>query len=111
MQIGNLHMTVNGKAFTNDVAPVIMNDRTLVPIRVVTETLGGSADWNGKAQVVTLNINGKTITMKIGVVLEKYGVAPLIIDNRTYVPIRFVAEELGATVDWNADTQEIVIRK
>ena len=49
--------------------------------------------------------------MKIGVVLEKYGVAPLIIDNRTYVPIRFVAEELGATVDWNADTQEIVIRK
>ena len=83
----------------------------MVPIRIVTETLGGSADWNDKAQVVTLNINGKTITMKIGVVLEKYGVAPLIIDNRTYVPIRFVAEELGATVDWNADTQEIVITK
>ena len=55
MQIGNLHMTVNGKAFTNDVAPVIMNDRTLVPIRVVTETFGGSADWNALTKEVTLN--------------------------------------------------------
>ena len=104
-------MTVNGKAFTNDVAPVIMNDRTLVPIRVVTETLGGSADWNGKAQVVTLNINGKTITMKIGVVLEKYGVAPLFIDNRTYVPIRFVADEMGAVTTWINATRTVVIEK
>ena len=111
MQIGNKSVNAYGKTIASDVAPLIINSRTMVPIRIVTETLGGSADWNGKAQVVTLNINGKTITMKIGVVLEKYGVAPLIIDNRTYVPIRFVAEELGATVDWNADTQEIVIRK
>ena len=98
MQIGNKSVNAYGKTIANDVAPLIINSRTMVPIRIVTE-------------VVTLNINGKTITMKIGVVLEKYGVAPLIIDNRTYVPIRFVAEELGATVDWNADTQEIVIRK
>lgn len=111
MQIGNKSVNAYGKTIASDVAPLIINSRTMVPIRIVTETLGGSADWNGKAQVVTLNINGKTITMKIGVVLEKYDVAPLIIDNRTYVPIRFVAEELGATVDWNADTQEIVIRK
>ena len=81
-----------------------MNNRTLVPIRIVTETLGGTADWNADTKVVSLNIDGKTINMQIGV-------APIIIDNRTYVPIRFVAEELGATVDWNADTQEIVIRK
>ena len=44
-------------------------------------------------------------------VLEKYGVAPLIIDNRTYVPIRFVAEELGASVEWDESTMEIVITK
>ena len=49
--------------------------------------------------------------MTIGVTLEKYGVAPIIIDGRTYVPIRFVAEELGATVDWNESAQEIVITK
>lgn len=58
-----------------------------------------------------LNIDGKIVTMTIGVVLEKYGVAPLIIDNRTYVPIRFVAEELGASVGWDESTKEIVITK
>ena len=57
------------------------------------------------------HIDGKIITMTIGVVLEKYGVAPLIIDNRTYVPIRFVAEELGASVEWDESTKEIVITK
>ena len=58
-----------------------------------------------------LNIDGKIVTMTIGVVLEKYGVAPLIIDNRTYVPIRFVAEELGASVELDESTKEIVITK
>ena len=44
-------------------------------------------------------------------VLEKYGVAPLIIDNRTYVPIRFVAEELGASVVWDGQTRTVTIEK
>ena len=83
----------------------------MVPIRIVTETLGGEAFWNKDTQTVTLTLDGKTITMQIGIVIEKYGVAPIIIDNRTYVPIRFVAEELGATVDWNENAQEIVITK
>ena len=42
MQIGSKTMFVNGKAYEKDVAPVIMNDRTLVPIRFVTESLGGT---------------------------------------------------------------------
>ena len=49
--------------------------------------------------------------MTIDVTLEKYGVAPIIINNRTYVPIRFVAEELGADVQWNETTQQITITK
>ena len=111
MQIGNLHMTVNGKAFTNDVAPVIMNDRTLVPIRVVTETFGGSADWNALTKEVTLNLDGKTIKMTVGQTINKYGVAPMIIDGRTYVPIRFVADEMGAVTTWINATRTVVIEK
>ena len=111
MQIGNLHMTVNGKDFTNDVAPVIMNDRTLVPIRVVTETFGGSADWNALTKEVTLNLDGKTIKMTVGQTINKYGVAPMIIDGRTYVPIRFVADELGAVTTWINATRTVVIEK
>ena len=49
--------------------------------------------------------------MTIGVILEKYGVAPMIINDRTYVPIRFVAEELGAEVQWNEETKTVTIIK
>lgn len=111
MQIGNNAVSVDDKEINNDVAPVIVNDRTLVPIRIVTETLGGDVEWNDSTKTVTLNIDGKTITMTIGVELEGYGVAPEIINDRTYVPIRFVAEELGAVVNWNEETQEVVIEK
>lgn len=111
MQIGNKNIIAYGKTIVSDVAPLIVNNRTLVPIRIVTETLGGTADWNADTKVVTLNIDGKTINMQIGVALEKYGVAPIIIDNRTYVPIRFVAEELGADVEWLEKEQTVVITK
>lgn len=111
MQIGNNVVSVDDKEINNDVAPVIVNDRTLVPIRIVTETLGGDVEWNDSTKTVILNIDGKTITMTIGVELEGYGVAPEIINDRTYVPIRFVAEELGAVVNWNEETQEVVIEK
>lgn len=111
MQIGSKTIQAYGKTITNDASPLIVNNRTMVPIRVVTETLGGTAVWNEAARTVTLVINGKTITMTIDVTLEKYGVAPIIINNRTYVPIRFVAEELGADVRWNETTQQITITK
>ena len=111
MQIGNTDVSVNEKTITNDVAPVIVNDRTLVPIRIVTETLGGKVDWNDATKEVTLNIDGKEIKMTIGVILEKYGVAPMIINDRTYVPIRFVADELGAEVQWNEETKTVTIIK
>ena len=111
MHIGSKTVAAYGKTISSDVAPLIINNRTMVPIRVVTENLGGTAEWNANAKTVTLAIDGKTIQMTIGVTLEKYGVSPIIIDDRTYVPIRFVAEELGAAVDWNENAQEIVITK
>ena len=111
MQIGNTDVSVNEDVIKNDVAPVIRNDRTLVPIRIVTETLGGKVDWNDTTKEVTLNIDGKEIKMTIGVILEKYGVAPMIINDRTYVPIRFVADELGAEVQWNEETKTVTIIK
>ena len=104
-------MTADGKSIMLDAVPVIMNNRTYVPIRAITESLGGSAEWNAKERSVTLKIDEQMITLKIGTVLEKYGAAPLIIDNRTYVPIRFVAEELGASVVWDGQTRTVTIEK
>ena len=101
MTIGSIEMSENGRVFYNDVAPIIVGNRTMVPIRVITELLGGTADWNEATKEVTLTIDGKEIKMTVGVMLEKYGVAPVIVNDRTYVPIRFVADELGAETDWD----------
>lgn len=111
LQIGSRIVNVDNEAVIYDAAPVIRNDRTLVPIRIVTETLGGKVDWNGVTKEVTLNIDGKEIKMTIGKTLEKYGVAPVIIDGRTFVPVRFVADELGATVAWDDATKTVTIAK
>ena len=111
LQIGSRIVNVDNEAVIYDAAPVIRNDRTLVPIRIVTETLGGKVDWNGVTKEVTLNIDGKEIKMTVGKTLEKYGVAPVIIDGRTFVPVRFVADELGATVAWDDATKTVTITK
>lgn len=111
LQIGSRIVNVDNEAVIYDAVPVIRNDRTLVPIRIVTETLGGKVDWNGVTKEVTLNIDGKEIKMTIGKTLEKYGVAPVIIDGRTFVPVRFVADELGATVAWDDATKTVTITK
>lgn len=110
LQIGSTAVLVDNQAIINDVAPVIRNDRTLVPIRVITEALGGQVAWNEAAKEVTLTVNGKEIKMTIGKVLEKYGVAPVIIGGRTFVPVRFVADELGAVTTWDDATKTVTIQ-
>ena len=111
LQIGNRNVVVGNKTFTNDVAPVIVGDRTMVPIRVITEALGGTADWNEATRTVTLRIDGKVLRMTIDQTIAGFDAAPVIINSRTYVPIRYVAEALGANVEWIADTQQIIIEK
>ena len=110
LQIGSRIVNVDNEAVIYDAAPVIRNDRTLVPIRIITEALGGKVDWNGATKEVTLSINDKEIKMTIGKALEKYGVAPVIIDGRTFVPVRFVADELGANVAWDDATKTVTIK-
>ena len=111
MQIGSKILFVNSVATEKDAAPVIRSDRTLVPIRFITESLGGAAAWNGATKEVTLTIDGREIKLTIGKTLEKYGVAPVIIGERTYVPVRFVADELGAATAWDDATKTVTITK
>jgi len=111
MQINNKNILDNGKTMVNDVAPVIVGDRTLVPIRVVTELLGGTADWNDDTRTVTLNIDGKVLSMTIGREIPGFGTSAVIMNDRTYVPVRYVMEMLGANVEWIGATRQIIIEK
>ena len=124
LTIGKKDAQVFGKAKSNDVAPKIEKDRTMLPARFVAENLGAKVEWNGEKQLVT--ITGKnlktdenvTILITIGSATVKVNGkeikldSPAFIENdRTYTPIRFISEELGASVEWVEKDQKVIITK
>jgi photosystem II stability/assembly factor-like uncharacterized protein len=121
LQIGRTNFTVNGLSNTLDSPPVIKNSRTLLPIRAIIESLGGSVSWDATAKKVTVMLGSNTIELWIGKNTAKVNgvntpidstnakVVPEIINSRTMLPLRFITENLGATVDWNGTTQTITI--
>ena len=127
LTIGDVNATVNGESVVNDVAPMVVNDRTMLPIRFVAETLGANVFWDGYLRKVLIKSRKTDISIKIG---EKYASvtekiaqynqrtkdveldSPAFVENdRTYLPVRFVAENLGADVAWNAETRAVTITK
>lgn len=114
---------VYGITKTNDVAPKIVNDRTMLPARFIAENLGATVEWDGEKQLVT--ITGKnekqedvTILITIGSDYAKVNGedvkldSPAFVENdRTYTPIRFISENLGATVEWNETEQTVTIQR
>lgn len=102
---------------TNDkVVPYIVNDRTLVPLRFVSETLGADVLWEDGWNYCYVNKGDKKIKITFGSAdLEVNGEvityeAPVeVVENRTMVPIRFISEELGYHVHWNQPNKAVVI--
>lgn len=124
LTIGKKDAQVFGKAKSNDVAPKIEKDRTMLPARFVAENLGAKVEWDGEKQLVT--ITGKnlktdenvTILITIGSATVKVNGkeikldSPAFIENdRTYTPIRFISENLGASVEWVEKEQKVIITK
>lgn len=121
LTINNPVMSVNGmeRSIDNEgTAPVIINERTLLPVRAVVEAMGGTVEWNADTQTVTLNRNSDTINLIIGSQTaylndntEVIDAAPIILNDRTMLPIRFIAENFGFTVGWNNENQTVTIRE
>ena len=111
LQIGNLAVSKNGNNTQNDVAPVLIGDRTLVPIRVIIEALGGTAEWNEESRTVTMTIGDKVLNLVIDQEIAGFGTGAVIMNSRTYVPVRYVAEYVGAHVEWIEASRQIVIQK
>ncbi|MZQ83903.1 hypothetical protein GQF01_17465 [Paenibacillus sp. 5J-6] len=99
-----------------DAPPVIINGQAYLPIRSVSESFGAAVDWDQDSLTVTVSTEYRTITSRIrddkayvdGDPVQIDGPAYLL-EGRTYVPLRFIAESLGLQVDWNAPTQIIQI--
>jgi len=127
LQIGNPIMTVNGVKMEIDpgrgTKPFIKSgwNRTLVPIRAIVESLGGTVGWEPETRMVWIVFNSTEINMwidkpqaKVNNILvwidpSNHNVSPIIQNDRTFVPIRFVAENLGCTVLWDDATKTVTI--
>jgi hypothetical protein len=119
LTIGKAEMDVNGMPIALDAAPVIQNGRTLLPIRAPIETLGGNVVWNAATRTATVTLGSRTVAVTIGNPMGLVGgkkvaidpanakVVPLIINSRTFLPLRFIAENLGLDLAWDALTRTI----
>ncbi len=118
LTIGSQKISVFGREIQNDVALKIVNDRTMLPIRIVAESLGGTVTWNGELQRVTIQKGADVILITIGAdtayvngTAVKLDAAAFVENGRTYLPPRFVSETLGAQVAWNEAEKTVTITK
>jgi hypothetical protein len=107
---------LNGVYLAFDEQPQVIGGRTMVPMRVIFEAMGAGVDWNGASQTVTSRKDGTTVELTVGQTaaykdgaLIALDAAPVVVGDRTLVPLRFVAESFGADVNWDAVNSIAVI--
>jgi beta-N-acetylglucosaminidase/uncharacterized protein YgiM (DUF1202 family) len=112
----NISIWINGEEQSYDPSPLIVNGRTLVPLRAILERFGATVSWNGQTQTVTATKGTESIQLTIGSNIAKINgksvsldSPPQIYHNRTLVPLRFISESLGASVQWDALTRHVFI--
>ncbi len=118
MTIDSLTASVNGERKVLDAAPIIRNSRTMLPVRFVAENLGGAVGWDDATKTVSVKSADTTIEIVIGATTAKVNGkeitldSPAFIENsRTYLPVRVVAENLGAAVAWDDATKTATLTK
>lgn len=121
LTIGQVEASVDGSPYILDAAPYVDTQagRALAPVRFISEALGAGVDWNPETRQVTITDGGKEIVLTLGSgevringVKQTIDCVPAILPpGRTFAPLRFVSETLGAKVDYEAQTREITITR
>ncbi|MBC7195345.1 MAG: hypothetical protein H5U37_06795 [Caldisericia bacterium] len=117
LYIGKTTVFVNGKEIKLDSAPFIKNGRTYVPLRFISESLGGTVIWDGNEKKVMITLYDISLTMWVNKLNYYVNSVPFNMDlppllvppGRVFVPIRVVSESLGATVLWNEKEKKVTI--
>lgn len=112
-----IKVTIDGKeVLFPDQKPIAENQRTLVPVRFVSEALGANVDWIQQEQKVKIEKDGQLIELILGQKKVKAGDKTIELDvaakgynQRTMVPLRFISEALGCNVEWVQETYTVVI--
>ena len=115
-----ISVLLNGTLLEFDVPPQMIDSRTMVPMRAIFEALNVEIEWFQETQLVVaftpektihLTVGEKTVDIMRGDEVEhiELDVPAQIVEGRTLVPVRFIAESLGAKVDWDGDTSTVII--
>jgi len=117
-------LKVNGSIIETDQPAQIVNDRTMVPVRFISEALGAQVTWDSESRTVLIAATLGNNTVNLQKLAQMPGIkivvdgnliqtdqAPVIINGRTMVPVRFVSEALGADVTWDGSTRSVIINK
>ena len=120
MEIDNKIMQVDDETFEidpgRDTVPLNLKGRVMVPVRCVAETVGGIVGWEDSEKKVTIDANGHNVIMWLnqkGIIVDgenaTVDVVPQSINDRTMLPVRFVAENIGCQITWIGSKQQIII--
>lgn len=111
-----ISVVCNGERLAFDTEPIIVEGRTLVPLRKIFEALGAEVEWNDTTKTVTAKKNEREIELTIGKAEMRVNdktialdTAAMIVNDRTLVPVRAVSEGMGASVDWDDATKTVLI--
>lgn len=112
------YVKINEKILGFDTEPVTESDRVLVPIRFIFENLDADVEWDDQTKTASITGAGTEIAVtvdnqvaKVNGADKQMDVPVRLIGDRTLVPLRFLSEELGYTVDWDNDTRTATIMK
>lgn len=116
LQVDSNTINIGSRSVTIDTAPVIIDGRTLIPVRGVSEAMGGNVNWNNDTKTVTITLGSNKVEMTIDSKTAYFNnkaqtldVAPVVLNGRTMLPARFIAESFGFDVNWDNDTKTISI--
>jgi trimeric autotransporter adhesin len=111
-----IKVQVDQQELSFDQPPIEKSGRVLVPLRAIFETLGASVSWDAQTETVTATKGNKVITLKIGSRVARINgsanyldQAAIELNGRTLVPVRFISESLGEIVNWDNNTQTVII--
>jgi N-acetylmuramoyl-L-alanine amidase len=114
--MGAIKLFLDGKELVPEVAPVIVEGNTLVPVRIIAENLGADVRWDGDNRKVTVEHGNVKLEMTIDRTQVKVNdaekmleVPPMLIDGNTMLPVRFVSEQLGMQVAWDGRTNSVFL--
>lgn len=116
LEIDNKNAMINDQKATLDVPAKLINGRTMVPIRFISESFGCKVNWDKQTKEITIIRHdmsfklwlGKNYAM-VGEKKQSLDSPPVIVEGRTLVPLRFISEPFGAKVNWDAKTKKITV--